>query len=79
MDESDERIPQQCAVRAGEECRLCVPGPSGPRDCGLAFLVMTDPELRDQLARLQLALARNTALGGERDEDRDPLKQARDP
>ncbi len=69
MDESKERTPQMCAVRVGEECRLCFPGASGPQDCGLAYLVMTEPELRDDLARLQAALARNAMLRGERDED----------
>jgi hypothetical protein len=65
MDESEERMPQQCAVRVGEECRLCVPGASGPQDCGLAYLVMTDPELRDELARQQARLAERRAPGVE--------------
>jgi hypothetical protein len=77
MDESKERTFQQCAVRVGEECRLCVPGASGPQDCGLAYLVMTDPELRDELARLQAALTRN-ATRGQRDEDHDRPPHGRD-
>lgn len=39
----------QCPVRPGEPCMLCQPG--GPDDCGLVYLVMTDPELRDELRR----------------------------
>ena len=35
---------------------------SGPQDCGLAYLVMTEPELRADLAGLQVALARNAML-----------------
>jgi Domain of unknown function (DUF6767) len=45
--------PAWCRVRPGEECRLCVPGATGPDDCGLAYLVATDPELPDMLARLR--------------------------
>jgi hypothetical protein len=53
MDASVRRTAQRCRVRVGEECRLCVPGASGPEDCGLAYLVMTDPGLRGELARWQ--------------------------
>jgi len=53
MDASERRTAQRCQVRVGEECRLCVPGASGPEDCGLAYLVMTDPGLRSELARRQ--------------------------
>lgn len=38
-----------CPVRPGEACMLCQPG--GPESCGLVYLVMTDPVLRDELAR----------------------------
>jgi hypothetical protein len=41
-----------CQVRPGEPCRLCMPGASGPQDCGLVYLVMLDPALRAELARL---------------------------
>ena len=41
--------PAQCPVRPGEPCMLCQPG--GPEDCGLVYLVMTDPELRADLLR----------------------------
>jgi hypothetical protein len=43
----------QCPIRRGEPCTLCVPGASGPQDCGLVYLVMSDPELRDRLHRLR--------------------------
>jgi hypothetical protein len=33
-----------------------MPGATGPADCGLAFLVMHDPDLREELARLWAAL-----------------------
>ena len=42
-----------CQVRLGEPCRLCVPGATGPQDCGLVYLVMTDPDLREELARMR--------------------------
>ena len=40
----------RCPVRIGEPCTLCFPGAEGPQNCGLVYLVQTDPELRDQLA-----------------------------
>ncbi|CAN7549360.1 hypothetical protein LJR027_003747 [Terrabacter sp. LjRoot27] len=40
----------RCPVRLGEPCTLCFPGASGPQDCGLVYLVRTDPELREELA-----------------------------
>jgi hypothetical protein len=43
----------KCPVRPGDLCTLCHPGASGPRDCGLVLLVMTDPDLREQLRTLR--------------------------
>ena len=40
----------QCPIRVGDPCSLCFPGASGPQDCGLVYLVQSDPELREQLA-----------------------------
>ena len=40
----------RCPVRIGEFCSLCVPGATGPQDCGLVYLVMDDDELRAALA-----------------------------
>lgn len=45
----------QCPIRLGEPCSLCEPGVTGPEDCGLVWLVMNDPELRERLAELRRA------------------------
>ena len=45
-----------CQVRLGEPCRLCMPGATGPQDCGVAYLVMTDPDLREELERMRAEL-----------------------
>ena len=50
----------RCPIRPGDPCSLCVPGASGPQDCGLVYLVMSDPDLRDRLDRLGL----KKSLGG---------------
>ena len=42
-----------CPLRFGEACSLCVPGATGPADCQTVRLVMTDPDLRAELARLR--------------------------
>ena len=47
----------RCPLRPGDACSLCVPGTSGPNDCGLVYLVMSDPQLRDRLAELRIAHA----------------------
>lgn len=44
-------VTPQCPIRLGEACSLCVPGASGPADCGLVYLVMSDPDLREELHR----------------------------
>jgi hypothetical protein len=41
-----------CPIRPGEPCRLCFPGANGPSNCGLVYLVLSDPSLREQLERL---------------------------
>ncbi len=38
----------QCPIRPGEPCTLCQLDVTGPADCGLVYLVMHDPELREQ-------------------------------
>ncbi|WP_121254698.1 DUF6767 domain-containing protein [Nocardioides ferulae] len=43
----------KCAVRIGEPCTLCQPGSHGPEDCGLVYLVMNDPELRERLGEIR--------------------------
>ncbi|GAA2483587.1 DUF6767 domain-containing protein [Terrabacter carboxydivorans] len=40
----------RCPIRIGEPCTLCFPGARGPQDCGLVYLVQSDPELREELA-----------------------------
>lgn len=47
----------QCPIRVGEPCTLCVPGATGPQDCGLVWLVQDDPEMRAELARRRTELA----------------------
>ena len=49
----------KCPVRPGDACSLCQPGAHGPEDYGLVWLVMSDPDLREQLAVL-----RREALAG---------------
>ncbi|SBT41073.1 DUF6767 domain-containing protein [Micromonospora auratinigra] len=44
-----------CPIRPGEPCTLCLPGATGPQDCGLVWLVMGDEELRDGVRRSRLA------------------------
>ncbi|GAB2749738.1 DUF6767 domain-containing protein [Nocardioides pakistanensis] len=41
----------RCPIRIGDPCSLCHPGAGGPETCGLVYLVMCDPELRDELLR----------------------------
>ena len=36
----------RCPLRPGEPCTLCEMGATGPQDCPLVYLVMTDDELR---------------------------------
>ncbi|WP_329480723.1 DUF6767 domain-containing protein [Kribbella sp. NBC_01484] len=45
----------RCPIRLGEPCSLCVPGATGPQDCSLVYLVMSDPALRDELRLLRIA------------------------
>ncbi len=46
------RIPQpRCPIRNDQPCGLCLDGVTGPDDCGLVWLVMQDPELREGLAQ----------------------------
>ncbi|MGB0191688.1 MAG: DUF6767 domain-containing protein [Nocardioides sp.] len=55
----------RCPVRPREPCTLCKPGATGPADCPLVWLVMQDPELREQLRvlREEEAAARRPAPG----------------
>ena len=40
----------RCPLRPQDPCSLCQPGVNGPQDCGLVYLVMDDPELRELYA-----------------------------
>jgi len=42
-------------IRIGEPCTLCVPGASGPQDCGLVQLVFSDPGPQGELRLRRLA------------------------
>lgn len=53
----------RCPIRQGETCSLCVPGVTGPNDCGLVYLVMSDPELREQWRQKNSASGRRRAVG----------------
>ena len=37
----------KCPLRPEEICNLCQLNVTGPQDCGLVYLVMDDPELRE--------------------------------
>jgi hypothetical protein len=41
----------RCPIRIGDPCSLCHPGAGGPQTCGLVYLVMCDPDLREELLR----------------------------
>lgn len=45
-----------CPLRPGEPCTLCFPGATSPKDCGLVYLAMDDPELREELRLNRLAI-----------------------
>ncbi|HLU33006.1 MAG TPA: DUF6767 domain-containing protein [Natronosporangium sp.] len=36
----------KCPIRPGEPCTLCQLDVTGPQDCGLVYLVMSDDQLR---------------------------------
>jgi hypothetical protein len=46
----------KCPLRPADACSLCVPGASGPQDCGLVYLVMSDQDLRERLHQIRTAL-----------------------
>ena len=49
-DMSTRRRPDaECPIRPGEPCTLCQLDVTGPQDCPLVYLVMTDPDLREDL------------------------------
>ena len=38
----------KCPLRPDEFCNLCQMNVTGPHDCGLVYLVMSDPDLRNE-------------------------------
>lgn len=40
----------KCPIRFGESCTLCFPGADGPQNCGLVYLVQSDPEMAEEFA-----------------------------
>ena len=50
--QADPGAEPQCPIRPGEPCHLCQCGSGDPETCGLVYLVMSDPELHEALARL---------------------------
>jgi len=53
MAGSARRPEPMCPIRPGDRCSLCMPGATGPQDCGLAYLVMSDAALREDLHALR--------------------------
>jgi hypothetical protein len=53
--EARTRPEPKCPIRPGDACSLCVPGVSGPQDCGLVYLVMSDPDLCERLHDIRRA------------------------
>ncbi|MFC0509030.1 DUF6767 domain-containing protein [Micromonospora costi] len=45
----------RCPLRPGEPCTLCQLDVTGPQDCPLVYLVMTDEQLRTGVHRDRLA------------------------
>ncbi len=51
-----------CPIRDNEPCTLCHPGADGPANCGLVYLVESDPDMREQWTEhLRAAAARRRA------------------
>ena len=48
-NETSSRPQPKCPIRVGEPCTLCFPGADGPQNCGLVYLVQSDPELREEI------------------------------
>jgi hypothetical protein len=56
MRKHGSAVEPRCPIRLGEACSLCSPGATGPQDCGLVYLVMEDPDLREELTRMRAEL-----------------------
>ena len=52
------RVDAACPLRPGQPCTLCHPEAQlGPQDCPAVAIVMDDPDLRAEVARLRAELA----------------------
>lgn len=56
----------RCPIRPGDPCSLCMPGVTGPQDCGLVYLVQDDPEMAAELAARRSTRAREERLAAGR-------------
>ena len=56
----------RCPIRPGDPCSLCMPGVTGPQDCGLVYLVQDDPEMAAELAARRSARSRQERLAARR-------------
>ena len=58
----------RCPIRPGEPCTLCQIDVTGPEDCGLVYLVMSDDHLRRGIReqRRQSVRVMNTLCGSSR-------------
>lgn len=45
------RVDPRCPLRPGQPCTLCQLDVTGPQDCPLVYLVMSDDELREGVRR----------------------------
>jgi hypothetical protein len=50
----ETRRDAKCPLRPGDPCTLCQLDVTGPHDCPLVYLVMTDDALREDLNKLRL-------------------------
>jgi hypothetical protein len=60
---ANARPTPQCPIRADTPCSLCVPGATGPQDCGLVYLVMSDPELQTRRTEARRAARERPRAG----------------
>ncbi|MDO3702829.1 hypothetical protein Q3W71_14245 [Micromonospora sp. C28SCA-DRY-2] len=61
MNSRPSRPDARCPLRPGEPCTLCQLDVTGPQDCPLVHLVMTDAELRDGVHRTRWTVPRQRA------------------
>jgi hypothetical protein len=54
----------RCPLRPGDPCTLCQLDVTGPADCPLVYLVVTDEDLRDGAAERRREHAAQRALRG---------------